>query len=377
MQQSKALPIFQSLAIFGASRLIVLMALAFAAARMIPNPVPGTWNVTDQWWGPLERYDTGYYLYIAQHGYADGAKPSTAIAFHPGYPILIWALTRVSGMRPPLAALVIANACTLGAMILLFILVRRQWGDDVALGTIALLSFFPASIFLSAAYSEGPALLVTAAFFVLLLRGRLALAAACAAAMSAIRPPGILLAIPLVYEIWVRYGRRFSIRFVASALAAMLVAAAGLIAFAAYCWARFNDPIAFLHGREHWGIPGVTGKAAAWRDLTGGFHALIWPNTSDAWMFVVFTAIAIVCWKRLPVSLALYTACNCLLLMVAQISAVGFLSINRCLLLLFPCLICAATLLVRRVWLMVSVVAIMAGLLFMYSALFAQWYWVG
>jgi Gpi18-like mannosyltransferase len=116
----------------------------------------------------------------------------------------------ISGLTLPFAAVLASNACSLAAILLLFNLVKGIWGSDTATAATAIFSFFPASLFLSAGYSEGPALLLTVGFFILLLRRRFALAAVCAGCMSAARPTEVLLAVPLGYEIWEHFKRRLS-----------------------------------------------------------------------------------------------------------------------------------------------------------------------
>ena len=50
--------------------------------------------------------------------------------------------------------LLVANLAATAAVLLLFKLIRERHGDRAALVSVALISFFPASIFLSAGYTE-------------------------------------------------------------------------------------------------------------------------------------------------------------------------------------------------------------------------------
>lgn len=371
----------KALAIFGASRIIVLMGIAFSALYVKPVSGPGIWNIAAPWWHYLLRFDSAYYLDIANYGYRYNGNPlqMQSIVFFPGYPILGGVAARILPISVPFSMVFVSNLCAAVAVALLFRLVARLWDQDTALITVAAVCLFPASLFLSAGYSEGAALLFTVAAFAFLFRGRIALAAICAGCLSATRPLGFLLAIPLIYAVWDRAGRRLSWRFLGRAAAAGAMAVSGLIGFILYCGIKFKDPLAFVHGHAAWkGEGGLPPGHAAWQQLTTTIESHFLPNLSDPWFFLVFAGIAIALWKRLPLELNLYTASTLLALLAARVfQEQGFISMNRYLLLLFPCMIGMALIGARRVWLMVLTGAVFGAMLFMHAALFAQWYWAG
>jgi hypothetical protein len=379
--ETERMAVWKALAIFAVSRAVILLAILFAATRIPPPSTYGTWNVGAGWWHWLLRWDSGYYLSIAQNGYTYDGDSShfQTVVFFPGYPILIRGLALVCGVGFPQAAVVASNLCSLGAILLLFQLVKRHWDAGTATATVAVVSFFPASLFLSAAYSEGPALLLTVLFFTLLLNRRFMWAAVCAGCISAARPTGVLLTLPMVFEIWSHFKRRVSLRFLSCAAAATAAACSGLLAFSAYCWIRFQDPLLFIHARGAWALGRTEAPGAvAWNQVTAGVSNAIWPNYSDPWIFIGCAALLGLGWKRLPVSMRVYSVATLLFLVVARVfGPEGFTSANRYLLLLFPCFIALACYLRDRIWLLVPVVAGMAVFLFMYSALFVQWYWAG
>jgi hypothetical protein len=370
----------KALAIFSVSRLIVLMGFAFSFGFLKENSGPGAWNIQAPWWRFLLRYDSAYYADIAKYGYRYDGNPlrMQSIVFFPGYPLLFRAVARILRNNLPLSAVVVSNLCAAGAVVLLFWLVARQRDEQTALFTVAAVCLFPASLFLSAAYAESAALLFTVAALAFMLRGRMALAAVCAGCASGIRPLGVLLSIPLIYAIWRDTGSRFSLRFLGRAVAAGATAASGLFGFILYCGIKFHDPLAFVHGRAAWKGEGGLPGHAAWQQLTAGIDVHYLPTYSDAWFFPVFAGIAIVLWKRLPMELNLYTAATFLALLGTRVfQEQGFISMNRYLLLLFPCMIGMALIAVRRAWLMVLAGAVFGAMLFMHAAFFAQWYWAG
>jgi hypothetical protein len=227
-----------------------------------------------------------------------------------GIPMLFGAAARILPITLPFSSVFVSNLCAAAAMLLLFALVARLWDEDTAIFTIftvAAVSLFPASFFLSAGYAESTALLFTVAAFAFLFRGRIALAAVCAGCLSGIRPLGFLLSIPLIYATWRSAGSRSSLRFLGYAAAAGATAVSGLIGFVLYCWIKFHDPLVFVHARAAWKGEGggLPPSHAAWQQLTAavGLHYLA--TFSDPWFFLMFAAIAIALWKRLPMKLNL------------------------------------------------------------------------
>ena len=203
----------KALAVFGVSRLLVLMGCAFSWRYFKPFP-EARWSIAAPWWwSNLVRFDSAFYINIAASGYAynGNAHEAHTVVFFPGYPILIRAAAWILHISIPFSAFFVANACSAGAVVLLFWLVARKWDEQIALATVAILSFFPSSLFLSAAYAEGAGLLFTVAAFFFLFRGQVALAALSAGCLSA-TGLGFVLAIPLLYGAWQQSDGRFSLR---------------------------------------------------------------------------------------------------------------------------------------------------------------------
>ncbi|OLE60898.1 MAG: hypothetical protein AUI36_11995 [Cyanobacteria bacterium 13_1_40CM_2_61_4] len=114
---------------------------------------------------------------------------------------------------------------------------------------------------------------------------------------------------------------------------------------------------------EHLGDIGATGP---------------YPNSLDPWFFLAFAALLIVFRKKVSLSFWSYALGVLLLPYLTRSGGVfGFQSFMRYLLLAFPVFIIMGRLFEERLWLGLSVTAICAGFLFMYSAMFAQWYWIG
>jgi mannosyltransferase PIG-V len=144
---------------------------------------------------PAARWDSVWYLTIAQHGYGTPRSHAQA-AFYPLYPLLMRVVGWVVG-SPLLAGILISLACFLGALVLLHRLAELELGARDARGTVLLLAFFPTAFFFSAVYSESLFLLVSVGAVLAARRGRWAWAGALGALAALTRNSGVLLLVPL------------------------------------------------------------------------------------------------------------------------------------------------------------------------------------
>ena len=143
----------------------------------------------------LLAWDGDWYQSLMLHGY-DG-MPLEGVRFFPGYVFLSRLVDVVTPGGPAIALLVVANAGTLVAMVLLHRLVVIE-SSDVGLARRAVwaLALFPPAFVLTWAYAEGPFLALVVGCLLLLRRERWWEAAILAAAAALIRPTGALLIVP-------------------------------------------------------------------------------------------------------------------------------------------------------------------------------------
>jgi hypothetical protein len=281
-----------------------LWALAIIASALVPlyrnqpllnftHPRPPS-ALFDHW----ARWDSEWYLAIAEGGYRYEIADPMQRARHPNYPtagfLPLYAL--LIRLLAPLAGSAIAagwwisNLALPGFLLLWHSILREDVGQEAARRGLFYFLILPASIFCSAVYAESLFLLLCAGCLWGLRRERFLLAAACAFAASLTRPAGILLAAPLALEAWrsMRAGGRGPalpgrpaatagrwaavLRAWAPALgrwAAVLAPAAGIVLFSAFCARTFGDPLAFIHRQEGW--RGVSGPP--WRAFVRYFQA--------------------------------------------------------------------------------------------------------
>jgi Mannosyltransferase (PIG-V) len=380
MQRLDAIrPYLQALTIFVGSRLMVGLAVTFGKIYIPPGN--DTWNAGPRWYHRLLRWDSEWYQLIAAQGYAfngDLGERQT-VAFYPLYPLLARAVAAVTGLPVVDALLLVANIAGLAAIILLFRLVRSELGDSVALLTVALISFFPASVFLSAGYTEPLTLLWIVGFFLALRRQRFFAAAVLAGLAVATRSSGIVLWPVLLWELWRHRGIG---QFARDVVPLSVLATSGLWLYMLYLGLAFGHPLAFSDAQMafHEGTTMLTRLIAALTLQPFLKLNLADPSPAglDQWFFLIALALLVRAWFRLGGAMTLFSA-GVLLLPYLTLSGgpAGFTSMARFNLVSIPLFIAAAELGIRAPWLMLTVIGAMGGLLFMNAAVFSQWQWTG
>ncbi len=146
------------------SRLALFFLVTQGAARLfVPSPKLHRWEgVPSPALSPWTLFDSQYFLDIAQAGY----NPLRS-AFFPLYPLLmrVFAGPGASQNTLALVGIVLSNAAFLGALWLLYLLTRDEWGEIVAERAVWLQAFFPAAAFSAAVYSESLFLVLSLGLF--------------------------------------------------------------------------------------------------------------------------------------------------------------------------------------------------------------------
>lgn len=322
-------------------------------------------------WGVLvgswTRLDAFNFLYIAEKGYY-GPNEYYYTAFFPLYPALIWLVTPLTLGLPRIAAPLIANACFLGALLLLRRLLSDDVGEEVAFRTIIVLLLFPTSIYFAVGYSESLALLLLL-WLVLAARHEQWWWAGVAGFLLALsRVPGIM-ATPMIGVLYLaqRHWRFRAVR--ADALAALLPLL-GLGLYMVIQWRLFGTPIAFLKANAMfwhqeiswpWVMPlALLARSTTWQPIDM-FHLAIW---------AVFIVLSVVVLIRLPLAYQLV-----LLLLVPSYLSNLIHSLPRYVLLGFPTFAVVA-LWLNRPWQRAVWYAGSLALLLLAIMLYIQDYWL-
>jgi len=373
-------PYVAALLIFLTSRMVVYFAIQFAT-RFTPRNNVEAWDGGTYWYHHLLRWDASWYYSILLNGYhfSGDNLVQQPVIFFPLYPLIARFVSFVPGVDGYKALLIVANVAAVLAVLALFNLVRADRGDEVALTTVAFLSFFPTSFFLSTGYAESLTLLLMLCFF-LLLRKEYYIAAATVAGLAlAARATAILLLPVLLWEFWRRRGNHRNQIFLYALLS--MLATSGLLVYMIFLWAAFGHPLAFATNRAAWMGGNTIGTglldAVMLKPIQLKFPWSLGPTLWDPWFFASFFLLSVVYWRRLSPSLALFGLGVVLLPYLMLSGGQGFVGMSRFLLLAFPVFIIAADLTKGRVWFGASLLGLSAAMLFAYTAMFSQSYWVG
>ncbi len=367
------------LLIFACSRLVVALGLAFSE-KYVPSSIE-RWSAGPLWYHQLLQWDSEWYFRIVTEGYQYNGDPTIqqSIVFYPLFPMLARGLATIGGLTPADALLLVSNTAGLLAIVILFKLVREEFGDQIALVTTALVNFFPASVLLSAGYTEPLALLLIVSFFLALKRRYYFSAALLAGLTIATRSTGIVLLPVLVWEMWRNRDQK---PFLPALLPCVVLATSGLWLFMIYLWSAFGSPFAFADGQVafHEGTTLATRLVAALK-LEPFARMMLndWnPWGQASWFTLLFIVLIVVGWSRLPSSWTLF-AIAVLFLPYLTLSGgpAGFVSMSRFNLVSFPLFVILADLVSRAKWLLVGLIGLFGASLFLNTALFARRIWIG
>lgn len=236
------------LALWGASRLVLLVALALSPGlRLAGGDTPADPATA------ASRWDAAWLLELA----ADGYREPRQAAFFPAFPTAVRGLEALLGQRV-WAATGLNLVLSLAAALLLHSLARRTLSRDGARLAVAVVLFHPLSFYLLVPYTEALFLTASLAAVSWAARDRQrsadlatdAAAGLAAAVATLTRNTGVLLVLPLGWLARTRRSDRVSRLASLGLLVGLpLLALAGYMTFTAV---RFGDPLLFVHAQESW-----------------------------------------------------------------------------------------------------------------------------
>jgi hypothetical protein len=382
------------------SRAAIWAAALFAFLVFEPNrhPLAARWDdpavthdlgaVTDVW----ARWDSVFFLRIAEHGY-DGLSRS-ATAFFPLYPATVGLVGRVFFGHYVLAGILVSLAAGLGAFILLHRLAEPRVGAEGARRAVLYLAVFPMALFLQAVYSESLYLLLCLSAFLLAERGRFLPAGVAAGLALLTRPVGIALLPALALFAWRSRDAR-------GALARLAVAPALFAVYPLLLWRERGDPWEFLDAQGIWTrhlspagpLGGIwDGLRAGWagvQQLASGSHThAYWPaadgtdplrvaaiNLECLGALVLFTVLAVVAWRRFGAPYGLFSVLSLAIPLSYPSERWPLLSLPRFGLVVFP-LFMALAALGGRPRAHIAIVSTSSLFLGVAVAQWALWQWV-
>jgi hypothetical protein len=328
----KRAPVSDILWLFLGTRLLLAACTYFSyilfpvPPHLYPNTAVDVAGLLNSW----NHWDAQRYVDVAQNGY----QSAYDTPFFPLFPLLIKGIALLFGNQGYLAAgMLISNAALLGTLFVLYQLATDALGEGVGRRTILYLCIFPTAFFFFAAYNESLFLLLTCSSFLAMRRRRWWLAGALGLLAALTRTAGVMLALPFLYEVWTSRilpatseaapGFWKQLWQLLPRTLPVLLMPLGTLAYCAFCWLNFGNPLAFAAVQSHWG------RVTSWPwngpvyALIELFHVQPFGSFIEAHLLLDmaatfgFIALAVVCWRRLRISYALWMSLLVLYMLIS------------------------------------------------------------
>ena len=349
------------------SRLGVIV-VGFLAVILIgfPPAAEKRWRIyTNDFLDLPARWDTGWYLTIANEGYlflpAAREDFQQNIAFFPAYPMAIRYLSSVLGRHPVWTGVGISIVAFYFALVYLLKLARNELGDEErAVTAVMLLAAYPFAVFFSAAYTESLFLLTLLGAVYHFRQNELWRSALWGFVCGLTRPPGCFLSIVLglmaVGPMWdaARWRVIVPSTFARSAsadkppigwadigkrLAAASAPGVGMLVFSAFIYRLTGNPFQWTMQNQAWGrvyrsLDSIVSDRVDFI-ATNGLYNYASTQTIDLfYSLAVLLALAAVVpvYRRFGLPYAVFIILNVL----PPMSAGGMLSMGRVTSIVFP-----------------------------------------
>ena len=350
-----------------ASRLGVLV-IGFLAVTLIgfPPQASSRWTIySNELLDLPARWDTGWYLTIANEGYLYRPNASAAdqqnIAFFPAFPMSIRYLSAVLGRQPLWTGVAISIVAFYFALVYFLRLARSELGDDDrAVAAMMLIAAYPFAVFFSAAYTEALFLLTLVGAVYHFRHDQLWRSAFWGFLCGLTRPPGCFLSVVLglmaVAPLWDRSRWRVIVpstfahgasadtpaigwRAIGARLLAASAPGLGMLAFSAFIYRLTGNPFQWTMQNAAWG--------RVYRRLdsivldridfiaTNGFYAYASQQATDLFYSLAVILCLAAVWpvyRRFGLPYAVLIILN----LLPPMSAGGMLSMGRVTSVLFP-----------------------------------------
>jgi hypothetical protein len=228
----------------------------------------------------LCNYDCAWYEQTARAGYDLGPHGdiygNTANwAFFPLFPLLLAAITPAVGDMS-WAGILLSTTCFAGFAALGGLYLRPSSTEDAPLAWLGLVSLWPGDLYFAFPYSEALYALLMTASLLALTRQRALESGLASAALTATRPPGVLM-VPVILAdrlrtLWQdhRTGRlrQAPVTVLSQILLPAALAPLGLFAFMAYLRWHMGDGLAFIHVQSAWNRHALPPWLFLWDGLT-------------------------------------------------------------------------------------------------------------
>lgn len=166
----------------------------------------------DEWW-PEDgrsfvnihaRWDSWFYIDIAENGYSCPPATLCNAVFFPLYPFLIKLVGSLPGINYYLAGFLISSLALFGGVIAFYNLLLLKYPPQIAKRAIWFLLIFPTTFFFTAIYTESLFLFLSVLCFYFAFKNKWKAAGIFGLLASLTRVTGVLLFIPILWEFFSR-----------------------------------------------------------------------------------------------------------------------------------------------------------------------------
>jgi len=335
----------------------------------------GIQPIINGWKGALlgvwQRWDTIYYMRIAQSGY----NAIDLSAFFPFYPILGRFLSLITKNESLVSLLVISNIAFLLSMVLLYQHIEETFSSEIAKRTLIFLSIFPTSFFFLTPYPHSLSLLLVISAYLSARQSKWALTFIFGFFAGLTHSTVLPLVLALGYETYKHWQQSNSKgRWVI--LITPFGPALGTFLFFAWRLSAGFPPLTILL-EESWGRV----VQAPWLTLIdiirmSKSHTLIFTTWLNLLLLIIVIFVTFWEVKYLNSSLNIYMFSSVIYLLFFTTVDVPLASLGRYILLMFPLFIGLALWAHTKHRRMISYSFGMASQLFLLG-LFVMWAWVG
>jgi hypothetical protein len=376
-----ALPLAVYAAVFAV--LVVVSWQVITHITVTPDGVPPVEFRGEWFWDGWVRYDAGWYTMIVDNGYSYTPGTQSPVAFFPGYPLVVRAVSRVID-NTPLAGIAVTVACGAGAVVLFHRWCRDRLDPRVSATALLCLALYPYAYYLyGAMYGDALFLLCAVGAFLAFERDHLVLAGLAGAVATGTRLVGVAVVVGLVVGVCERRGvfaRAEGRRVPGLHLDRLrlrdgwvLLSLGGLAAWSGWLWARYGDPLLFSTVQESWG---QQAGPATWVKRDFFLSIIQRPGRFYSMGLVIQATFGLaVAASILPVARRFgwrYGAYVGALVLVPVIGSQDFQGLGRYLLGAFPSFALAGVLLAGRPGVRRAVLPLSAAVLVVFAGMFAN-----
>ncbi|WP_419760091.1 hypothetical protein [Acidisoma sp.] len=237
----------------------------------------------------LCNYDCAWYEMTARAGYdlaphGDIYSNTANWAFFPLYPLLLATVTAImpASVGMSWAGILLSTVCfagfgTLGGLYLQGSGAgHTTWRVPMPMAWLGLVSLWPGDLYFAFPYSEALYALLMMASLLALTQRRVLRSALASAALTATRPPGVMM-VPVIVADRLRYLwqhhragtlRKMPVTALSHVLLPVALAPLGLFAFMAYLRWHMGDGLAFIHVQATWNRHDLPPWLFLWDGLT-------------------------------------------------------------------------------------------------------------